>query len=149
MGVNIFLLILTNMEFKLSEILIIDDDDAIKFVESKILRKMRFLKPIRFLKNGKEGLDFLRSRPLDPSSSFPRLILLDLHMPVLDGWGFLAEFDKLSDEIKSSYDVIIRTSSIDPEDRNRAINSPRIKDFIVKPLEYDLLLEIFVKHGFV
>ena len=137
------------MEFKLSEILIIDDDDTIKFVESKILRKMRFLKPIRLFKNGKEGLDFLRSRPLYPPSKFQCLILLDLHMPVLDGWGFLAEFDKLSDEIKSSYIVIIRTSSFDPEDRNRAIDLPTIKDFMVKPLTYDLLLEKFVKLGFV
>tara|TARA_R110002020_G_scaffold199987_1_gene402015 strand:- start:105 stop:518 length:414 start_codon:yes stop_codon:yes gene_type:complete len=136
------------MEFKLSEILIIDDDETIKFVESKILRKMKFLKPIRCFKSGQEGLDYLRSQPSDIKGSFQRLILLDLHMPVMDGWGFLAEFDKLDDKIKSSYDVIIRTSSIDPEDKNRALKSPSIKDFMVKPLDSDLLIDAFVKHGF-
>tara|TARA_R110002020_G_scaffold139765_6_gene310822 strand:- start:1058 stop:1471 length:414 start_codon:yes stop_codon:yes gene_type:complete len=137
------------MEFNLSEILIIDDDETIKFVECKMLRRMSFIRPIHCFKNGLEGLEFLRSQALDQVNHVQGLILLDLHMPVMDGWEFLNEFVRLDPLIISSYNIIIRSSSDNRVDIERAYSIHSIKEYLIKPLRPESLLSSFVKHGFV
>ncbi|MDR7127892.1 CheY-like chemotaxis protein [Algoriphagus sp. 4150] len=137
------------MEFNLSEILIIDDDEVVKIVETRHLRKMDFFKPIFWFKNGLEGLMFIKSRPIQDHDRKQSLILLDIEMPVMDCWAFLWEFEQLDADIRSFYRIIVRTSSDNPDDRERILEIDSVREFLYKPLNPGLILEVFEKHGFV
>ncbi len=77
-------------------------------------------------------MEFLRSRPVD--DVFPDVIFLDLNMPGKDGFAFLDEFESLPDEVKTKVRVVVLSSSISPEDINRASTNPRVLKYINKPL---------------
>ncbi|MCE7053724.1 response regulator [Algoriphagus sp. AGSA1] len=133
------------MGFNFSEVLIIDDDQAIMLLESNLLRRMKFHKPIRWFKNGMEGIEFLKSKPQDDSIHSKSIILLDIDMPVMDGWEFLREFEKLNPTITSKYKIIVRTSSHDPNDSLKAMRIGSISEFMNKPVTTEQLMAVFRK----
>ncbi|MCO5949972.1 response regulator [Mucilaginibacter sp. RT5R15] len=72
--------------------------------------------------------------------NLPEVILLDLNMPVMDGWEFLDEFTKVPPAKKII--IYIVTSSIDPADVEKAKQYEAISQYIVKPVTVDNLKEI-------
>jgi CheY-like chemotaxis protein len=62
------------------------------------------------------------------------ILLLDINMPTLLGWDVLKEFDQFPDNIKRHFKILMFTSSIDPQDRERAKNIPIVWGYIEKPL---------------
>ena len=68
----------------------------------------------------------------------PDIILLDLNMPIMDGWGFL---DGLKDaQIQSGFKVYVLTSSLDDRDRTRAQNYQMVEGYLTKPLN-DMVIQ--------
>jgi CheY-like chemotaxis protein len=67
------------------------------------------------------------------------MIFLDIDMPLMDGFQFLDEFDKMSDYIKNNISIIMLTSSINPQDLSKAKKSNYVKKYINKPLTQDAL----------
>ena len=115
---------------------IVDDDAIFVFVLKKLLEKNgNFGKMIDF-KNGNDAIDVLFS----DQSELPCVILLDLNMPIIDGWQFL---DQLEDsELKDELNVYIMSSSIDRTDIEKSKNYSIVKDFISKPVNGDKLEKI-------
>ena len=72
-----------------------------------------------------------------------QILLLDLNMPVLNGWGFMERFTKFSNELRSKFSLFILSSSIDPHDIARAKEFSSIKQFYTKPLNYATIKNIF------
>ena len=105
-------------------LLIDDDTDDHELVLTGL---QRTLASFRFVtaKNGFEALSILNSVHRKPD-----LILLDLNMPVMDGWQFFAEFKKL-DKLKS-IPIVVLTTSDDEQDKKRLL-SMGAKDFFTKP----------------
>src|SRR5437868_6427355 len=66
-----------------ADILIVDDDPVARYVLTGILEQEGY--SVAVAEQGGQGLLYLRSHPL------PRLVLLDLVMPFVDGWAFLRE----------------------------------------------------------
>lgn len=62
------------------------------------------------------------------------ILLLDINMPTLLGWDVLNEFDQFPDVVKRKFKILMFTSSIDPQDRERAKNIPIVWGYIEKPL---------------
>ncbi len=94
--------------------------------------------------NGREGLDYLIDRRTQ-SLPFPEIILLDLNMPVLDGWGFL---DRFRDNLYTDglgIDIYICTSSNAPEDIMKAKEFSFVSEFITKPLTVNMLSTLLEK----
>jgi CheY-like chemotaxis protein len=76
---------------KIDTLCVIDDDD----IYTSTIKKIKIAdvtKNTIFFDNGKVALDYFNERKHD-AALLPKLILLDLNMPVLDGWQFLAETD--------------------------------------------------------
>ena len=73
-----------------------------------------------------------------PDALRPDIILLDLNMPILDGWQFLDEFKQFN----STAQVYIMSSSNYPEDIQNASNYPLVKGYIVKPLTTEKAIEL-------
>lgn len=72
----------------------------------------------------------------------PTILFLDINMPELNGWQFLEQFDKFSDDIKSNITIYMLSSSINYADVIKAKASRYVKDFISKPLLKDAILEV-------
>lgn len=112
------------------KILIIEDDEITNFITKTNLEKLGY-KNIAVALNGQEGLDYLKN------NTCPDLILLDINMPILDGWDFLEATTRLNLGVKIP--VVIITSSIRFEDRSNAKLYSNIIDYMEKPVNFDEL----------
>lgn len=124
---------------KLSCVLLVDDDEANNFLNKRIIDKMDFTEHIEVAKNGRIALDLIK-KGIKMEHCTPKLIFLDLNMPVMDGWEFLEEFNKMEFALKQTIKIVILTTSLNPADRAKAESIKEVSSFINKPLR-----EIFVK----
>ncbi|UZR99228.1 response regulator [Chondrinema litorale] len=113
----------------INKILLIDDDDIFRLTASKILKKVYPQLEIFSAKNGEEALNQLIEKPIDLD-----LILLDINMPIMNGWEFLDAY--ASKEFKNEIPIYVLSSSIDPNDKEKADNNPKVIGFIEKPLSF-------------
>lgn len=111
-------------------VLLIDDDAIINIVHQKFLEKSGFFAPIRFVNSSQKGIDQLKSGQTPPD-----LILLDIRMPQIDGFEFLKLFDRLPDSVKRVTRIVMLTSSLDFGDKDKALQSPHVVDYLDKPLD--------------
>ncbi len=110
------------------KILIIDDDDIVRLVQGKLLQNSNVSKePIKF-KRASEAVEYLKSA----SIKHHYLLMLDINMPMMNGWEFLDEIEKM--EVKEYIYVFMVSSSIDYSDKEKAKKYNRIINFIEKPI---------------
>jgi CheY-like chemotaxis protein len=133
---------------KLRLVLLVDDDDATNFINKLLIHKFDLTDELVIAKNGKEALDFLQKR-MDKNDSnlnaFPELILLDINMPVMDGFGFLEAFDTLDLPQKSKIKIAVLTTSMNPKDIDK-VKALGVSDFLNKPLSKATLQNLVHKH---
>lgn len=111
------------------KILIVDDDPTSLFLhQSLIIKSGLCANPEQFL-NGEEAFEYLEACE-GTQDSF--LILLDLAMPVMDGWEFLEKLEQA--DFPFRIDVAVVTSSIEKSDRIRAEKSPFVSAYLIKPI---------------
>ncbi|MFT7381998.1 MAG: CheY-like chemotaxis protein [Roseivirga sp.] len=124
---------------KIETACIIDDDPIFVFAAKRMMHLANFCESFMIFHNGKKALESLE--PLMRSGeNLPEIILLDLNMPVMDGWQFLDQFVQIPTKKKTT--IYIVTSSIDPEDLNRAKSYEAVTNYLVKPINIDTLTEI-------
>jgi len=121
---------------KINTLCIIDDDNIFTLVAKKIVTLVGFCENTMLLKNGREALEFFKDINAK-GDAFPEIIFLDLNMPLMGGFEFLKELEKL--EGAKNTKVFIFTSSIDPADQNRAKEFSVVERFVEKPLTVDKL----------
>ncbi|MEH6407981.1 MAG: response regulator [Leeuwenhoekiella sp.] len=111
---------------------IIDDDPIFVFGIKKMMELTEFCDNFLICCNGKEALDKLTGI-VESGENIPEVILLDLNMPVMDGWEFLEEFTK----VKTPKEIMIYivTSSIDKNDLERAKEFSIVSNYVVKPID--------------
>jgi CheY-like chemotaxis protein len=117
--------------------LLVDDDSICNFLNTKMLQRLGFMNDIHTASNGREALELL-SEYSERSKDFPDVILLDLNMPVMDGFAFLEAFQKLQLENINKIKIIIATSSNNPQDISRA-KQMGISRYLTKPLQEESL----------
>lgn len=111
------------------KVLVVEDDSMMAFLHKELIKKKGICNSPLCFKNGKEALDFILA---DTSEKSKYMILLDLNMPVMNGWTFLEELEKT--EASSQAKVAIVTSSIDSADRKRAEEFALVEFYLTKPL---------------
>ncbi len=133
------------MKYPIEMACIIDDDDMYVNLVTKVINMRNLVKNLLIFKNGKEALDyFVGALKKLEERKIPQVILLDLNMPVMNGWQFLNNLSEYDfPELKNSTLYIV-SSSINPADieRSKAINL--VKDFLIKPVTVDQLSEVFM-----
>lgn len=126
---------------KIKNICVIDDDKIFQYLTHRVITDTHLVKEIEIFSNGLDAIHFLESVSLD-KKKLPDIILLDLFMPVMDGWAFLNEYVELQSKLAKKIPIYIVSSSIDPIDiqKSKSINS--VIDFIVKPMTKEIFLQI-------
>lgn len=123
-------------------ILLVDDDEATNFLNTRVIKKVDPEVDIQVAYNGKEALEYLKGFAPGEACRVPNLIFLDINMPGMDGWEFLEEYKKLPDEQTKKIRILMLTTSMNPDEEKRAINIPEVKGFINKPLTPEKLERI-------
>jgi CheY-like chemotaxis protein len=117
--------------------LLIDDNYIDNFVTRRILESSNFAERVVVSQSATEAIDSLRSGSVQPD-----VIFLDIRMPMMGGFEFLQEFDKLDIGNKNSIKIFMLSSSLDPTDMKKSVNNKYITQFIHKPLTQKALDEI-------
>ncbi|KYG71585.1 response regulator receiver domain-containing protein [Roseivirga ehrenbergii] len=115
---------------------IIDDDPIFVFGAKRMMELANFCNGFMVFQDGKKALEGLAAI-IASGNNLPELILLDLNMPVMDGWQFLDEFTKIKTDKKITLYIV--SSSIDNEDFNKAETYEVVSNYIVKPITMDTL----------
>lgn len=130
---------------KIKHILLVDDSDIDNMVNKRVILKAGYTEEVTVKKSAQAALDYLSENAEDQSALIPDLILLDIRMPEIDGFGFLERFEKLPVHIHHNVDIVMLSSSIDAEDFRRAEENRFVKKFVNKPLKketIDMLYQI-------
>ena len=117
-------------------ILLIDDDPSINFLNKLVIDRSPIQADVSERTEAAVALEELSNGHIHPS-----LILLDINMPLMDGWDFAKSYEKLPESVRTSK-IVILSSSINPSDKERAEISPVINGFFSKPLTIDSIQEI-------
>ncbi|WP_423146486.1 response regulator [Rubrolithibacter danxiaensis] len=112
---------------------IVDDDPIQALIIERMLASQKLCKGLLVFKNGLEAIEHLKSI-IDDINSVPDIILLDINMPVMNGWEFLEEFRRVKPRIGKKIILYMVSSSIWQEDIERAKGYSEVTDYIVKPV---------------
>ncbi len=124
-------------------ILLVDDDEINNFISIKLIKKALLNTDIMACLHGKYAIDLLQDIQKNDPSKLPDYILLDINMPIMNGWEFLDEYTRLNIDPLGKCKVYIISSSVFSNDINKARSYPVVKDFISKPLNVEKIKELF------
>lgn len=129
----------------IKKVLCVDDDTISLTISQLLLKRTGFAQEVDTAIDGSEALDYferLFAEANDPVAAAPELILLDINMPVMNGWEFLQEYNpRFRDKLTNTH-IVILSSTIDPEDFALAKQYPVVAQFISKPLSVENLEEL-------
>lgn len=124
-------------------ILLVDDDEINNFISIKLIKKVLLNTEITACLNGKFAIDELLGISRKDPSKLPDYILLDINMPIMNGWEFLDEYTKLKIDPAGKTRIFIISSSVFSNDISKAKSYPLVKDFVSKPLNIEKINELF------
>lgn len=117
--------------------IIVDDSKLDCFIAEKIIRNTGRAGEVRSFTVAKEGLDYIKNTPVSAGSR--TVILVDIQMPIMNGFDFVEAFETLPPQQRNNYTIYMLSSSINENDLNRVHNYPSIKQFLNKPLTSNML----------
>jgi CheY-like chemotaxis protein len=130
---------------KINCVLLIEDDQVTNFINNRIIKGLKISESICLSHNGREAINFVKNFALINQNCGPELILVDLNMPVSDGFEFIHSLKELklnnSDHIK----IIVLTTSIREEDIGQVIRDRNV-GYINKPLTEEKLMGVIWKN---
>jgi CheY-like chemotaxis protein len=120
---------------------VVDDDAIYQIIVNKIIQRSEMFSAISSFKNGKDAIDTLQNS-LENIELLPDIILLDINMPIMDGWEFMEEMGLLKSQINKQINIYIVSSSIAVEDKNKSKTYPDILGYLSKPITTEDLVMI-------
>ena len=115
------------------DFVLIDDEPITLFVTKQIFKLEGLLDKLIAFDDPEEAIKFIQRQI--SSGKVPKVILLDLNMPLISGWDFLDALESYSEQLKANCLIYLLTSSLDPSDLERASEHPQVTELIQKPLD--------------
>lgn len=115
------------------KIWVIDDDAIYQIIVTKIIQKTALFSTVSSFRDGKQGITALMNT-IENKELLPDIILLDINMPVMDGWEFMEEMEMMQSLKDENISVYIASSSIAVEDRNKSKTYASILGYLSKPI---------------
>lgn len=122
--------------------MLIDDNEIDNFINMKMMEGCNFAEHIHVHTSSKSALEFSQNIERIGAAAknlFPKVIFLDINMPIMDGFQFADEFEKISESLIKETRILILTTSLNPDDAEKAKKYKRIARFVNKPLTQQLL----------
>lgn len=128
---------------KVNNMYVIDDDKIYHFLLKNLFKQNNIdVNPV-FFSNGQDAIESIKQSK--ESGDLPDLILLDVNMPIMDGWQFLEEYSKISGSLGKLSTIYMISSSNDEQDLNKAKKfSDIVKEYFLKPICKEDLEKIFI-----
>ena len=134
-----------DMERIINSVLLVDDDEATNVyntvmiedtgITDNILAARSVTEALNILNNAKENIDTL-----------PELILLDINMPIMNGWYLLEELKHFEPEVLSRLNIVMLSASDNPNDIKKIDKYPFVIDYLSKPLSEDKIQKLIGKY---
>ena len=136
------------MKIDFSDICIIEDDAIAIFGIKRALAKLLPSKDLNLtiFENGEDAMENFELR-FNNGEKLPSLIFVDLNMPIMSGWDFLDEFTETYPSKETWPDIFIMSSSINPEDYEKAKTYNLEKNYLTKPVNKALLEKVFSQNN--
>ena len=138
-----------DIETKPVHILLIDDDEINNFISIKLIKKALSNAEISSCLNGKVAIEELIEMQKISPEKLPDFILLDINMPIMNGWEFLDEYKRLNVDATGKSKIFIISSSVFSNDISRAKSYPLVKNFISKPLSVEKIREMLESEDYI
>lgn len=123
---------------KFETVMIIDDNTIDLYVCSRMIIKNNFGKKVLQYSVATEALKYLHDNQ-NNFSELPQIIFVDIYMPIMSGFEFMTEYDKLSPVLKEHCKVHIISSTIDNQDIVKSRTNNNVVSFQVKPITKEFL----------
>ena len=133
------------MDTKLRAIVLIDDDLSTNLYHEIILKKAGVAEKIMKFEYAKDALLYLTTKE-NGAYPQPEIIFLDINMPQMNGWKFLEEYKKLDEKQTAKIVITMLTSSLNQDDKDRALAIKEVSEYISKPLKREMLIDIIEKY---
>lgn len=130
---------------KLTCALLVDDDQTTNYLNQLLLKRLDVTDKLLVALNGQEALKLLDVHCHEASLECPMLILLDVKMPVMNGFEFLEAYAQLSLPNKQAIIIVVLTTSLHPQDVSR-LETLDIAGFLNKPLTREKVDSILRNH---
>ena len=123
---------------------VIDDDSIYIKLIKKIIETRKLCDNLLIFNDGKEGIEYFEAlQSKIGHHAIPDVILLDLNMPIMDGWEFIERFTKIRHEFEKTITLYVVSSSINQSDVDKAKSLSSVKNYLIKPLKIDELEAVF------
>lgn len=129
-------------KFKHKYVMLLDDDELDNYINEKMIQASGFSEKTYVTSSGKSALEFLNNLQLSFVQAdlvFPEVIFIDINMPIMDGFQFLQLLLTTHGKHLRSTQLVILTSSVFPEDKNKAKEISDNITFLNKPLTEEML----------
>jgi CheY-like chemotaxis protein len=125
-------------------VMLIDDNEIDNLINQKMVEAASITQHIYIHTGARSAIEFLRNiEKLEIADQvLPDIIFLDIDMPLMDGFQFLDEFEKLMTTTKQKCKIVMLTSSINPQDVNRSKKYNSVKLYLNKPLTHESLMDL-------
>ena len=123
--------------------MLIDDNKIDLFVHTEFIKQMNISHTIMEFAFATEALSYMKNNTID---KWPNLILLDIHMPIMNGFDFLESYANFPSDYRQKCNIIIVSSSLDTGDKVKSIENIYVLELIEKPLNTEKLKKILVEH---
>ncbi len=132
---------MSEKKYAVKKVLLVDDNDTDNFINRRIIELTKFAQEVEVRNSGKSALEYFESK-FDDLDSLPDLVLLDINMPIVDGFVFMYELESFPQELKDRVKIAVLTSSDNKRDMDQMLANEHIIKFITKPLTSEELDKI-------
>ena len=130
---------------KLNKILLVDDDSTTLYINENILNKLGISHEVKVLNNGKLALDHLLTHCGSASENCPALVILDHHMPIMDGMELMQALNKT--DVLANSNIVFLLLAVNTTLREQEVfKNLGVQEFTSKPLSRQTVLEAYAKY---
>ena len=129
------------MSVQFPHFIIIDDSRLDCFIAEKIIQNSGTFSSVKSYMDATEAYELIKNNKADGDGTIT-IIILDIQMPVMNGFEFVSVFEQLPKELQSKYAIFLFSSSINENDKNRLKNYPAIIRFYSKPISKETIAKM-------